>query len=63
MGPFGAGGVRSGLVTKSLYGARRSSRGRDARASIVIAMDAVAIILGIVTFLILLAMVEGIDRV
>jgi hypothetical protein len=33
------------------------------RASIVVAMDAVAIILGLVMFAILLVMIEGIDRV
>ena len=33
------------------------------RASIVLAMDVVAIVLGIVMFAILLVMVEGIDRV
>jgi hypothetical protein len=36
---------------------------RDARASIVIAMDLVALALGIVTFALLLWMIEGIDRV
>jgi hypothetical protein len=32
-------------------------------ASIVVAMDVVAIVLGIVMFAILLALIEGIDRV
>ena len=50
-------------VTKSLCGARRSSRGRDARPSIACAMDVVAIVLGIVMFAILLVLIEGIDRV
>jgi hypothetical protein len=33
------------------------------RASIVLAMDAVAIVLGLVMFAILLAIIEGIDRI
>ena len=43
--------------------ARRSLCGRDATASIVLAMDVVAIVLGIVMFAILLLIIEGIDRV
>lgn len=51
------------VVTKSLYAEPRSSCGRDALASIVLGMDIVYIVLGIVMFLILLLMIEGIDRV
>jgi hypothetical protein len=50
-------------VTKSLCGRRGSSCGRDVRASIVLAMDVVAIVLGILMFAILLLIIEGIDRV
>jgi hypothetical protein len=50
-------------VTKSLCLSPESSRGRDAAGFIVIAMDVVAIILGIAAFAILLLMIEGIDRI
>jgi hypothetical protein len=53
----------SPTVTKSLCRTPRSSRGRDAQASIVVVMDFVAIALGIVMFAILLTMLEGIDRI
>ncbi len=78
MGPFGAGrrasweaerrarhaaaAVRR-AVTKSLYAWPDSSRGCDVGAAIVVAMDVVAIVLGIVMFAILLLIIEGIDRV
>jgi hypothetical protein len=42
---------------------RRSSRGRDATAAKVLRMDLVAIVLGIVMFAILLAIIEGIERI
>jgi hypothetical protein len=48
---------------KSLHRAGQSSRGRDARAARVLVMDVLAIALGIVMFAILLALIEGIDRV
>ena len=50
-------------VTKSLCRLRASLCGRDASASIVLAMDVVAIVLGIAAFAILLLLIEGIDRV
>ncbi len=50
-------------VTKSLCAGGHSSCDRDAVAPIVIAMDVLAIILGVVTFAILLISIEGIDRV
>jgi hypothetical protein len=52
-----------GPVTKSLWLARDSSRGRNPSASIFGRMDAVAILIGVAMFLILLSIVEGIDRV
>ena len=54
---------RRSAVTKSLCRSRRSLCGCDATASIVLAMDVVAIVLGIVAFAILLLLIEGIDRV
>jgi hypothetical protein len=54
---------RNALVTKSLYVSTGSSRRLHAAASIVTAMDVVAIVLGIVMFALLLLMLEGIDRV
>ncbi|HYB24094.1 MAG TPA: hypothetical protein VED41_09875 [Solirubrobacteraceae bacterium] len=42
---------------------RDSSRRRHASTRILIAMDAVAIVIGIAMFAILLWMIEGIDRV
>jgi len=50
-------------VTKSLCESPGPLCARNAWASIVIAMDVVAIALGIVMFLVLLALIEGIDRV
>jgi hypothetical protein len=41
----------------------RSSRDRDVLTAIVIAMDVVAIVLGLAMFAILLALIEGIDRI
>jgi hypothetical protein len=55
--------LRDALVTKSLYVSTGSSRRLHARASIVAAMDVVAIVLGIVMFALLLLMLEGIDRI
>jgi hypothetical protein len=46
-----------------LRAAGRSSRKRDADASIVMAVDAVAILLGIAVFAILLVLIAGIERV
>jgi hypothetical protein len=51
------------LVTKSLCLAPGSSRERDARSSIVIAVDVLAIAIGLVVFLLLLWMIEGVDRI
>jgi hypothetical protein len=50
-------------VTKSLCAQGESSRDRDVLTAIVIAMDIVAIVLGLAMFAILLALIEGIDRV
>jgi hypothetical protein len=54
---------RESIVTKSLCATGGSSRERYARASIVLIMDVVAIVIGIAAFAILLALIEGIDRV
>jgi hypothetical protein len=51
------------VVTQSLYGMRKSSRGRDERSLIVVFVDVVAIAIGITMFAILLLLIEGIDRV
>jgi hypothetical protein len=48
---------------KSLCEAGKSSRGRDGTPSIVMAVDFVAIAIGIAMFAILLLMLEGIDRI
>jgi hypothetical protein len=53
----------SRAVTKSLCDLVDSSRFRHGPHTIVTSMDAVAVILGIVMFAILLLMIEGIDRV
>jgi hypothetical protein len=51
------------VFTKSVYGRRVSSRRlNDGRPSISV-MDIVAIALALVSFLLLLALIEGIDRV
>jgi hypothetical protein len=50
-------------VTKSLCGVAKSSCERDDRCSIVVDMDAVAIVIGIVMFALLLLVLEGIDRI
>jgi len=52
-----------GAVTKSLWPPRESLGVRHTGATKVTAMDAVAVILGVVMFLILLVMIEGIERV
>lgn len=54
---------RDAAVTKSLWRPPRLSRGCDGRASIMVAMDVVAVLLGIAVFALLLWLVEGIDRV
>ena len=51
------------VVTESLCVSAGSSRGRDARASIVLPMDVVAIVIGIAVFALLLLLIEGIDRI
>jgi hypothetical protein len=51
------------FVTKTSCTRAQSSRDRDVLAAIVIAMDVVAIVLGIAMFAILMLMIEGIDRV
>jgi hypothetical protein len=53
----------SPFVTKTLCTPAQSSRDRDVLAAIVMAMDVVAIVLGIAMFAILILMIEGIDRV
>jgi hypothetical protein len=55
--------ARGGAVTKSLCTGRESSRDRDVLTAILMAMDLVAIVLGIAMFAILILMIEGIDRV
>jgi len=50
-------------VTKSLCASRDSLCGRDVCAFILVVMDVVAIVIGIAMFAILLAIVEGIDRI
>jgi hypothetical protein len=50
-------------VTKSLCTSRRSLCGCDVTAAIVRAMDVVAVVIGIAMFVILLFMIEGIERV
>jgi hypothetical protein len=54
---------RTPFVTKTSCAAAQSSRDRDVLAAIVMAMDAVAIVLGLAMFAILILMIEGIDRV
>jgi multisubunit Na+/H+ antiporter MnhC subunit len=54
---------RHRVVTKSSYAEPQSSRERDVARTIVLAMDAVAIVIGFAMFAILLWMIEGIDRV
>jgi multisubunit Na+/H+ antiporter MnhC subunit len=51
------------VVTKSSCAARQSLWERDVARAIVLAMDAVAIVIGFAMFAILLWMIEGIDRV
>jgi hypothetical protein len=51
------------FVTKTSCAAAESLWDRDAHAPIVMAMDLVAIVLGIAMFAILILMIEGIDRV
>ena len=51
------------FVTKTSCAAAESLWDRDAPAPIVMAMDVVAIVLGIAMFAILILMIEGIDRV
>jgi hypothetical protein len=56
-------GGRPRVFTKSVYGFADSSRRlSDGRPSMV-AMDIVAIALGLLAFLLLLALIEGIDRI
>lgn len=50
-------------VTKSLCHVANSLCERDGRCLIVVCMDAVAILIGIVMFALLLLMLEGIDRI
>jgi hypothetical protein len=50
-------------VTKSLCRVANSLCERDGRCLIVVSMDAVAVILGIAMFAILLLIIEGIDRI
>ena len=50
-------------VTKSLCRVANSLCERDGRCLIVMSMDAVAIVIGIVMFALLLLMLEGIDRI
>ena len=54
---------RMPFVTKTSCAAAESLWDRDAPAPIVMAMDVVAIVLGIAMFAILILMIEGIDRV
>ena len=51
------------FVTKTSCTRAQSSCERDAGPAIVMAMDVVAIVLGIAMFAILILMIEGIDRV
>ena len=60
---IGGASAPSARVTQSLYAHVVSSCVRDAAASIVTAMDIVAVIIGIGAFALLLLMIEGIDRV
>jgi hypothetical protein len=55
--------VRHDAVTQSLCGLSGSLYDRDATSTILLAMDVVAIVLGIAMFAILLLIIEGIDRV
>jgi hypothetical protein len=50
-------------VTKSLCHVVESSCERDGPRLILVDMDAVAIVIGIVMFALLLLMLEGIDRI
>ena len=54
---------RTPFVTKTSCAEAESSRDRDVLTAIVMAMDVVAIVLGLAMFAILLALIEGIDRV
>jgi multisubunit Na+/H+ antiporter MnhC subunit len=56
-------GRRTLVVTESSYAASQSLWERDVARTIVRAMDAVAIVVGLAMFAILLWMIEGIDRV
>ena len=51
------------FVTKTSCARAQSSCERDAGPAIVTVMDVVAIVLGLAMFAILLALIEGIDRV
>jgi hypothetical protein len=51
------------IFTKSVCPGRASSRRLDAGGPRIAAMDIVAIALGLLAFLLLLALIEGIDRI
>jgi hypothetical protein len=56
-------GRQTWVVTESSYAASQSLWERDVARTIVRGMDAVAIVIGLAMFAILLWMIEGIDRV
>jgi hypothetical protein len=51
------------IFTKSVYARRDSSRLLDGAGPSISVMDIVAIALGLLAFLLLLALIEGIDRI
>jgi hypothetical protein len=53
----------AGADTKSLWPPARSSCARDALRRRLLVMDVVAIALGIVTFAILLVLIDAVDRI